>query len=567
MAASITVAAAHGPPAAIPETKRSTVDDVPFQSSVWGDYFVNYTPPASQRSEEWMRERVDELRGEVRRKFKTTMSMAETMVLVDTLERLAIDGHFRKDIDLALSQIHMEGKPAGISSSNKLYIVALGFRLLRQHGFWVSADVFDKFRDSTGKLSKGLSGDVKGLLSLYNAAHMAVPGEKSLDEAIDFTRRCLESAKDRLVAPMSVQVSRALSIPLPRYLPRLEAMHYISEYGQEEDHDAKILELARLDYALVQSLYLKELRELTLWWKELYHSVNLPNTRDRIVEMYFFAFGMLQTEEYSRARLIDSKIIALVSLMDDIYDEHASFEEAQKFNEAIQRWNESAVSDLPEYMRMLYTQILSTFAKFEEVLGPNEKYRVSYAKEAYKLQSMYYFLENKWCHENHMPSFGEHIHLSSMSAGLQVLIVGAWIGAHHAIAKESLEWAITYPEVFRAAGDVGRLLNDIASFKKRKNSKDAPNALECYVREHGVTGEEAAAACAAIVELGWRKINRARMEIHPMLVPAAQMDAKINLTRVCEILYYRGMDGYTFGSDLRDVITSLFIKPAAGGPA
>lgn len=59
---------------------------------------------------------------------------------------------------------------------------------------WVSADVFDKFRDDTGSLSKSLlCSNPRGLLSLYNAAHMVTPEEKVLDDAIAFARSHLEA--------------------------------------------------------------------------------------------------------------------------------------------------------------------------------------------------------------------------------------------------------------------------------------------------------------------------------------------------------------------------------------
>jgi hypothetical protein len=92
-----------------------------------------------QRSEEWMRERRDQLNGEVGRMFEAAkaMSMADTVKLVDTLERLGIDNHFVKEIDEALCRVHDEELDFG--NSNDLHVVALRFRLLRQHGFWVSA--------------------------------------------------------------------------------------------------------------------------------------------------------------------------------------------------------------------------------------------------------------------------------------------------------------------------------------------------------------------------------------------------------------------------------------------
>jgi len=124
--------------------------------------------------------------------------------------------------------------------------------------------VFDKFRDDTGSFSSSLCSDPRGLLSLYNAAHMAVPGEVVLDEAIVFTRGQLEGIKSKVRSPISKQISRALDIALPRFTRRLETMHYITEYEHEEAHDSLILELARLNFILVRALHLRELKDLSM---------------------------------------------------------------------------------------------------------------------------------------------------------------------------------------------------------------------------------------------------------------------------------------------------------------
>ena len=46
------------------------------------------------------------------------------------------------------------------------------------------------------------------------------------------------------------------------------------------------------------------------------------------------------------------------------------------------RWDESAASILPEYLRMLYIKTLRNFKEFEDSLEQNKKYRMSYAKKA-----------------------------------------------------------------------------------------------------------------------------------------------------------------------------------------
>lgn len=100
-----------------------------------------------QESEERMRRRADELKGELRRRvFQAAgeaMSVADAVTLVDTLERLGIDIHFREEIDAALRRVMSSGSldsgSGGSDHDSDLHVVALRFRLLRQHGFWVPA--------------------------------------------------------------------------------------------------------------------------------------------------------------------------------------------------------------------------------------------------------------------------------------------------------------------------------------------------------------------------------------------------------------------------------------------
>ncbi|KAG2562229.1 hypothetical protein PVAP13_8KG252604 [Panicum virgatum] len=390
---------------------------------------------------------------------------------------------------------------------------------------------------------------------------MAVLGEDVLDDAITFTRSHLKAMKGNLGYPIAGQVARALDIALPRYMPQLETIHYIIEYEQEDVHNATILELARLDYNLRRSAHLKELRTFCSWWKDIYEDVKLPYSRDRSVEMYFWAFGAFQREHNSRARILYSKMTAFISLMDDTYDAHATFEECEFFNEAIQRWDESAASILPEYLRVFYIKILSTFKEFENILDPSEKYRVGYVQTAFKLLSKYYLEEAKWCNEKYIPSFKDQIEVSSMSSSIPVLALAALMAAGDEATNEAVEWASGIPDAVHACGEIGRLLNDISAFKKgRKNKNDVASSLECYMKEYGTRGEEAEAALSAMVEHAWRRINKACMEIDRGLLPAVKL-AVINLARSNEIVYCRGNDAYTFTGDLEGLVTSLFLKP------
>ncbi|KAL6840116.1 hypothetical protein ACP4OV_029926 [Aristida adscensionis] len=582
-------------------TVAATAGGGPFEPCVWGDFFVTYTPPPSTMSEECMRERADQLKKEVRGMFELgkAMSMAETVSLVDTVERLGIDNHFREEIDEALGRIHGEELESG--SSNDLHPVALRFCLLRQHGFRVSTDVFDKFRDPhTGSFSPELSNDPRALLSLYNAAHMAAPGEAVLDDAISFSRRHLEAGKRKLKSPMAEQVSRSLDIPRPRFMRRLEALHYIVEYEQEEAHDAVVLELARLDFSLVRSTHLKELRALSLWWRDLYDGVKLSYARDRIVEPYFYTLGVFHEEENSHVREIVTKVFALLGLLDDTFDVHATFEECQMLDEATQRWDEDMVSTLPEYMRMLFIKTLHIFDEIEESVEPYGRYRMAYVKKerwemmwecdmvevddildiaknvmdnceslvtfldgvgwpGYKLQTRNYLREAKWFNQNYTPTFQEQVDVSVMSTGLPLLFLLALTAmGPQVVTKEAFEWALNMPAMVCASAEVGRFLNDIASYKLGKNKMDVASSLECYMKEHDKTGEEAMVALTIMVEEAWRRINGACMEMDRAVMPTAQR--LVDMTRMLEIYYLRGRDGLTFGRDLKEIVAFLFLK-------
>ncbi|CAL5033909.1 unnamed protein product [Urochloa decumbens] len=489
-----------------------------------------------------MRERAELLKGQVCQVYNGSMddmSEADLVTCVDTLERLGIDNHFPEVIEAAINRIRTEPEP---DAFNSLHIVSLRFRLLRQHGIWVSADVFDKFRDDTrddtGSFSTILCNDPRGLLSFYNAAHMAVPGEVALNDAIAFARGHLEAIKGKVRFPIEKQISRALDIALPWFTRRLETMHYITEYEHEEAHDSLLLELARLNFNLVRALHLKELKALSLWWRDLYNTVKLPYAQDRMVEIYFWTCGMLHEEEYSHARMLFAKTFGMVSLLDDTFDVHATLEECYKLNEAMQRWDEREVSILPEYLRMLYIKTLSNFEEFDHSLEPNKKYRMSYAKKAYKLSSQNYLRETIWNGQNYQPSFKEHEEVSIMSSGLPMLTIITLMGYGDVVTQEVFEWISNVPEMVRAGSQVTRFLNDLSSYKLGKHKKDMPSAVETYMAENGLTGEEAVAGIAGLLENRWRILNQSTMDMDPTLLPAAQV--VVNMARTNEIIYLQG---------------------------
>lgn len=63
----------------------------------------------------------------------------------------------------------------------------------------------------------------------------------------------------------------------------------------------------------------------------------LPYARDRVVECFFWAMGVYHEPQYSRARVMLTKTIAMTSIIDDTYDAYGTIEELDIFTEAIER--------------------------------------------------------------------------------------------------------------------------------------------------------------------------------------------------------------------------------------
>lgn len=122
------------------------------------------------------------------------------------------------------------------------------------------ADVFVKFKDEEGNF---IAKNPMDLLALYNAAHYRVHGEKILDDAILFTKRCLHSMLPSLEGSLAREVKCALEIPLPRRVGIYEANYYISTYEKEGKVHDMIVQLAKLNFNLMQLQYQEELDIIT----------------------------------------------------------------------------------------------------------------------------------------------------------------------------------------------------------------------------------------------------------------------------------------------------------------
>uniref|UniRef100_F6HN07 Terpene synthase N-terminal domain-containing protein n=1 Tax=Vitis vinifera TaxID=29760 RepID=F6HN07_VITVI len=177
-----------------PVVNRPTAD---FSPSIWGERFISYTP-ADEIARAHKEKQVEDLKEKVRRRLITAAgNPSQQLNYIDAIQRLGVAYHFEREIEEALK--HMYDNYYDVEhKDDDLYNVSLQFRLLRQQGFNLSCDVFNKFKDQKGGFQESLINDVRGMLGLYEATHIRVREEGILDEALVFTTTHLESAVEHL---------------------------------------------------------------------------------------------------------------------------------------------------------------------------------------------------------------------------------------------------------------------------------------------------------------------------------------------------------------------------------
>ncbi|XP_074267341.1 putative sesquiterpene synthase [Silene latifolia] len=209
-----------------------------------------------------MEEEIGNLKEEVKKELlKIVEEPTKQLELVDAIERLGVAYHFETNIEQILDKLYK--KYLKECDKYNLHLVSLGFRIFRQHGFIVSCDVFKRFM-SNKDFQDDISNDIEGILSMYEACHVAVHGDDILEEALELTTTLLKSLVNQLKSPMADQIEHALHQPLHKGMIRLESKHFISFYQKIHSHNKSLLRLAKLDFNLLQSFHQMELRDLDM---------------------------------------------------------------------------------------------------------------------------------------------------------------------------------------------------------------------------------------------------------------------------------------------------------------
>ncbi|KAL4619516.1 hypothetical protein ACB092_06G084700 [Castanea dentata] len=536
-------------------TKRPLVN---YSPSLWGDHFLSYANDSMEINDNL--EQVQRLKEEVRKLLMAPIDKPSLKLeLIDAIQCLGVSYHFESEIDEILQQIYKDHhNEVGQEDNGSLYTVALRFRLLRQQGYNIPSDIFNKFIDNKGNFKESLIHDVQGMLHLYEATHMRVHGEDILDEALKFTTTYLKSMVTNLNPTLATQVNRAIKRPIRKCLQRVEARHYFSTYHENASHNEVLLKFAKLDFNILQKQHQKELSHISRWWKDLDFTNKLSFTRDRVVECYFWILGVYFEPQYSIARKILTKIICMASTIDDIYDAYGTYDELELFTGAIKRWDINRIDQLPEYMKLCYKALLDVYEEIEDEMSKEGRsYLVHFATDAMKKLVQAYFVEAKWFNEGYIPTMDEYMSNALKSSGYPTVITISFVGMGDIVTQEAFEWVSQEPKIVKAASTISRLMDDIVSQEFEQKREHFVSSIDCYMKQHGVSKEEVHNEFQKQIENAWKDINQGCLR--PTQVPMPLLTRVLNFSQVMDLLY-KDEDAYThIGEVLIQGVTSLLV--------
>ncbi|XP_031394485.1 terpene synthase 10-like [Punica granatum] len=479
--------------------------------------------------------------------------------LIDAVHRLGLQYQFKAEIKHALHVIHQRAEDSRFSDD--IYAIALRFRLLRQHGYHVSQDVFKGFVDETGSFRESLEENVEGLLSLYEASFHGLKGETIIDKAMEFSSTCLKALdKDKLPKRLAMKVDHALDMPIHWRTNRLEARWFMPVYEEETSINRTLLKLAKLDYNIVQSIYMKEVSKLARWWEEL-GITKLSIFRDRLLEHYLWSILMVFEPKCETARAITTKLGSMITMIDDVYDVYGLLEELELLTDFVNRWDITGIDKLPYTIKTCFLALYNTTNEIGlSVLIERGINIIPYLRKMWADQCKAYLVEAKWYHRGlKPPTLKEYLNSAVTTVGGFLLLQCVFLATTDTLTAETLDSISEIPRIMLSSSLIVRLSNDLGTSSHELARGDVLKSVECYMNETGCSEEAARDHIKDLIRETWKNLNEDMADHYPL--SETFVGACLDLARASQCFYQYG-DGHGIPDrETKEHLNSVLIQP------
>ncbi|KAI3805218.1 hypothetical protein L1987_27395 [Smallanthus sonchifolius] len=488
-------------------------------------------------------------------------NLSKTLELIDDLQRLGIAYHFEDEIRDVLEMIyHHHYESDAKWDGMDLNLKALGFRLLRQHGYQVPQEIISNFKDGIQNLKPHVTEDMVVVLNLYEASYHSFEDESILDEVRDFTTNYLKENLGNMNVSMSSLVTHALEFPLHWRVPRVEAKWYIEVYEQRNGSNRVLVELAKLDFNMSQAIHLEDLKHTSRWWKNTKWDEKLSFARDRLVEHFMWSLGFSYQPQFSLGRRILTMVNSMITSIDDVYDVYGTLDELEQFTDTVDRWDVNAIKDLPDYMKICFLGFYNTINEISyNILTDTGLLVLPYLKKAWADYIKTYMVEARWYHGGHKPTLQEYLDNAYVSIGGPVILMHVNCLTSFSSTEEMLRGMERAENIVRYSSLIFRLANDLGTSSEEIARGDIPKSIQCYMHDSGATEDEARMYIKGLILETWKKLNKERVcgysEFSKEFIECAT-----NIPRMTQFMYNDG-DGHGHPYITESHVLSLLFNP------
>ncbi|XP_058207561.1 terpene synthase 10-like isoform X1 [Rhododendron vialii] len=528
-----------------------------WQPSIWDyDYVQSLN---SKYLEDKYVMRATKLKEDVKKMLTEVVDPLDGLEIIDDLQRLGVFYHFEEEIKRVLESIYNSKRDG---NEDGLHATSLKFRLLRQHGYNVPQDVFENFMDETGHFKASLCEDIRGMLYLYEASFLSFSGESIMEEAKDFATKNLEQYLKRkdIDQVLASLVSHALELPLHWRLPRLEARWFIDMCERRPNMNPTLLQLAKLDFNMVQATHQEDLKHASRWWIRTGLGKKLSFARDRLMENFLWPIGQNFKPQFSNFRRSMTVVNALITTIDDVYDVYGTLDELEIFTDAIERWDISVMEQLPDYMKICFLALFNSINEIAyETLKEQDAHIIPHLRKVWADLCKTYLNEAKWYYSGYTPTLEEYMSNAWISIGAPTMLTHGYFLCTNPINTDSLDWLVKYPDIMRWSATVLRLADDLGTSSDEMERGDNPKSIQCYMHETGASEEDARDHIKYLIGKTWEKMNEERLADSPF--SKILVEIAMNIARVSQCMYQYGDGHSTQGQETKDRVLSLFINP------
>lgn len=509
--------------------------------------------------------RCEVLKEQVKMMLDQEMEVINQLELIDDLQRLGLSYHFGDKITSVLNGIYNRNSMNEMPNQRGLYAACLEFRLLRQHGFDVSQDIFDCFKDEKGDFKPSLCKDLKGLLYLYEASYLESEYEESnLEMARKFAEKILKKNLDdkKVDQDLVALVQHALELPLHWRMKRLEARWFIDIYEERSNRNPVLLELAKIDFNIVQATYQNDLKYTLRWWRDTCLAEKLTFARDMMVENFFWTVGIISDPQHGNGRRLLTKVVALITAIDDVYDCYGTFDELEVFTTAVERWDVNSIDQLPDCMKICFLALYNFVNEMAyDALKEQGVNIIPYLRKSWADLCKAYLQEAKWFFSGDVPTLQQYLNNAWISISAPVFLVHAYFCVDYPINKDHLEYLDNYHKIIRCSAMILRLANDLGTSPESDmlKSGDVPKSIQCHMKETGACEEKAREYLMFLIIEAWKQMNEAQTLDSPF--PYTFNGIVLDLARMGLCMYQHG-DGHGHqNSEPKDRILALLFEP------